>query len=109
MASRRSVLAFLGLAPVAALVPHLPATDAALADDPVVARANRLLLVDEVDGYEALGAGPMLTPRLLRAIIVRDLRGVTLAELQGALALFLEADILPGTWIPLAAQSGVDA
>ncbi|MET3485405.1 hypothetical protein [Methylobacterium sp. 1973] len=96
MPSRRSVLAFLGLAPVAA-----PAA--------IAAAARPEVLVAGCDIGNAGGEVGVfaVTPGGLRAVLLGDLRHANLRQLQDVSALLQAAGIEPGRWIPFA--SGGDA
>lgn len=86
MLSRRRLLAWIGLA---------PAPIAAEGSLSAAAPAHR-----EAAAIAATHRGPELTPGILRALILRDLRGVTCADLRRADALALASGIPAGTWVP---------
>lgn len=89
MPSRRSVLAFLGLAPVAA-----PAA--------IAAAARPELLVAGVDIGAAGGEVGVyaITPGGLRAVLLGDLRQANFAEIVQACRFFGAAGIPHGIWVP---------
>ena len=98
MPSRRSVLAFLGLAPVA-----VPAA--------IAATARREMLVAGVDVAAAgVEVGVFaVTPGALRGYILRDWSRCSFVEMERAAAAFEAAEIPPGSWIPFDAQGEGDA
>jgi len=94
MLSRRSVLAFLGLAPIAPI-----AAPAALASagGPAIATFGADVTVHGT----VVAAGPVVTPRMIKAALLRAYNEMTAAELEAMQAALPQAHggrFLPCTW-----------